>query len=48
MIIIIVIIITTMIVMIIIYSALRAAGNIFTEMVGYKNIYMAENRQPNW
>ena len=49
-IILIVIIITTkiIIIIIIIYSVLHAAGNIATEMVGYKNNQMTENRQPNW
>ena len=27
---------------------LRVAGNIVTEMVGYKNTEMTGNRQPNW
>ena len=29
-------------------SVLRAAGNVFAEMMGYKNREMTGNRQPNW
>ena len=29
-------------------SALRSAGNIVAEMVGYKNKEMTGDRQPNW